>query len=61
MEKDRGVCKMMPKDNQNIFMDWLDTCPVVEYRSVDNVLEDSSVWIYTVDFAVVKENDNDIR
>ena len=52
---------MMPKDNQNIFMDWLDTCPVVEYRSVDNVLEDSSVWIYTVDFAVVKENDNDIR
>ena len=47
-------------DNQKVFMEWLDTCPVVEYRSVDNVLEDSSVWIYTVDFAVVKENDNDI-
>ena len=50
---------MMSKDNQNIFMEWLDTCPVVEYRSVDNVLEDSSVWIYTVDFAVVKENDDE--
>ena len=50
---------MIPIDNQKIFMEWLDTCPVVEYRSVDNVLEDSSVWIYTVDFAVEKENDND--
>ena len=46
-------------DNQKIFMEWLDTCPVVEYRSIDNVQEDSSVWIYTVDFAVVKENDNE--
>ena len=51
--------EMIPKDNQKIFMDWLDTCPVVEYRSVENVQEDSATWVYTVDFAVVKENDND--
>jgi len=46
------------KDAQKTFMDWLDTCSVVEFRSVDNVQEDSSVWIYTVDFAVSKEKDN---
>jgi hypothetical protein len=48
-------------------MDWLDTCPVVEFRDivdkklykVTKVDEDSSVWIYTVDFAVVKEVDNE--
>jgi hypothetical protein len=59
MEKDRGVC-IMSEDNQKIFMEWLDTCPVVEYRSIEDVQEDSATWIYTVDFAVVKENDNDI-
>ncbi len=53
----------MNKDNQKIFMDWLDTCPIVEscpiveYRSIENVEEDSATWIYTVDFAVVKENE----
>ena len=45
-------------DNQKVFMEWLETCPVVEFTSVDNVQEDSSVWIYTVDFAVSKEKDN---
>ena len=50
---------MITIDNQKIFMDWLDTCPVVEYRSVEDVQEDSATWIYTVDFAVVKENDDD--
>ncbi len=49
----------MNKDNQKIFMDWLDTCPIVEYRSIEKVEEDSATWIYTVDFAVVKENDNE--
>ena len=48
---------IMNKDNQKIFMDWLDTCPIVEYRSIENVEEDSATWIYTVDFAVVKEKD----
>ena len=54
-------------DTQKKFMDWLDTCPVVEFRdivekkpyTVTKVDEDSAVWIYTVDFAVVKENDNE--
>ena len=50
----KGEC-IMNKDNQKIFMDWLDTCPIVEYRSIENVEEDSATWIYTVDFAVVKE------
>ena len=49
----------MNKDNQKILMDWLDTCPIVEYRSIENVEEDSATWIYTVDFAVEKENDNE--
>ena len=48
-------------------MDWLDTCPVVEFRdivekksyTVAKVDEDSAVWIYTVDFAVVKEEDEE--
>ena len=54
-------------DTQKIFMDWLDTCPVVEFRdivekksyTVTKVEEDSAVWIYTVDFAVVKEEDEE--
>jgi len=60
MRKGNGlsISDTITQDNQKIFMDWLDTCPVVEFRSIDNVQEDSSVWIYTVDFAVVKENDN---
>jgi hypothetical protein len=52
-----SISDTITQDNQKIFMDWLDTCPVVEFRSIDNVQEDSSVWIYTVDFAVVKEVD----
>ena len=39
-------------------MDWLDTCPVVEHRSIHGVQEDSATWIYTVDFAVLKEDDD---
>ena len=46
------------KDAQKTFMDWLDTCPVVEHRSIYGVQEDSATWIYTVDFAVLKEDDN---
>ena len=59
MRKANGlsISDTITQDNQKIFMDWLDTCPVVEFRSIDNVQEDSSVWIYTVDFAVVKEVD----
>ena len=59
MRKANGlsISDTITQDNQKIFMDWLDTCPVVEFRSVDNVQEDSSVWIYTVDFAVVKEEE----
>ena len=59
MRKGNGlsISDTITQDNQKIFMDWLDTCPVVEFRSVDNVQEDSSVWIYTVDFAVVKEEE----
>jgi len=49
---------VIPIDNQRIFMEWLDTCPVVEYRSVVDVHEDTATWIYTVDFAVVKEDDD---
>jgi len=55
----------MSRDAQKTFMDWLDTCPVVEFRDivekklykVTKVDEDSAVWIYTVDFGVSKEND----
>ena len=59
MRKGNGlsISDTITQDNQKIFMDWLDTCPVVEFRSIDNVQEDSSVWIYTVDFAVVKEEE----
>ncbi len=49
----------MMTDIQKKFMDWLDTCPVVEHRTIENVEEDSATWIYTVDFAVEKENDNE--
>ena len=45
-------------DTQKKFMDWLDTCPVVEHKSIEKVEEDSTTWIYTVDFTVEKENDN---
>jgi hypothetical protein len=67
MRKGNGlsISDTITQDNQKIFMDWLDTCPVVEFRDivdkklykVTKVDEDSSVWIYTVDFAVVKEVD----
>ena len=67
MRKGNGlsISDTITQDNQKIFMDWLDTCPVVEFRDivdkklykVTKVDEDSSVWIYTVDFAVVKEED----
>jgi len=46
------------EDVQKTFMDWLDTCPVVEHRSIHGVQEDSATWIYTVDFAVLKEDDD---
>ena len=69
MRKGNGlsISDTITQDNQKIFMDWLDTCPVVEFRDivdkklykVTKVDEDSSVWIYTVDFAVVKEVDNE--
>ena len=65
MRKGNGlsISDTITQNNQKIFMDWLDTCPVVEFRDivdkklykVTKVDEDSSVWIYTVDFAVVKE------
>ena len=60
MRKGNGlsISDTITQDNQKIFMDWLDTCPVVEHRSIHGVQEDSATWIYTVDFAVVKENDN---
>ena len=54
-----SISDTITQDTQAIFMEWLDTCPVVEFRSIDNVQEDSEVWIYTVDFAVVKENDDE--
>ena len=67
MRKGNGlsISDTITQNNQKIFMDWLDTCPVVEFRDivdkklykVTKVDEDSSVWIYTVDFAVVKEED----
>ena len=51
-----SISDTITQNTQDIFMEWLDTCPVVEFRSIDNVQEDSEVWIYTVDFAVVKDN-----
>ena len=80
MRKGNGlsISDTITQDNQKIFMDWLDTCPVVEFRDIvekklykevyiresineiyriTKVDEDSSVWIYTVDFAVVKEEE----
>ena len=51
-----SISDTIAQGTQAVFMEWLDTCPVVEYRSVENVQEDSDVWIYTVDFAVVKDN-----
>ena len=53
-----SISDTITQNTQDIFMDWLDTCPVVEFRSIDNVQEDSETWIYTVDFAVVKELDD---
>ena len=47
----------MMTDTQKKFMDWLDTCPVVEHRTIENVEGDSATWIYTVDFAVSKEEE----
>lgn len=47
-------------DMQKKFMDWLDTCPVVEHRTIENVEEDSATWVYTVDFAVSKEEEQEI-
>ena len=47
-------------DIQKKFMDWLDTCPVVEHRTIENVEEDSATWVYTVDFAVSKEEEQEI-
>jgi len=44
-------------DTQKKFMDWIDTCPVVEHKSIEKVEEDSATWIYTVDFAVSKEEE----
>ena len=60
MRKGNGlsISDTITQNTQDIFMDWLDTCPVVEFRSIDNVQEDSETWIYTVDFAVVKELDD---
>jgi len=57
MRKGNGlsISDTITQDTQTVFMEWLDTCPVVEHRSVENVQEDSAVWIYTVDFAVVKD------
>jgi hypothetical protein len=46
-------------DTKKIFMNWLDTCPVVEHRTINNIDEDSEVYIYNVDFAVEKENEDD--
>jgi hypothetical protein len=58
MRKGNGlsISDTVAQGTQAVFMEWLDTCPVVEFRSIDNVQEDSEVWIYTVDFAVVKDN-----
>jgi len=53
-----SISDTITQNTQDIFMNWLDTCPVVEFRSIDNVQEDSETWIYTVDFAVVKELDD---
>ena len=47
----------MMTDTQKKFMDWIDTCPVVEHKSIEKVEEDSATWIYTVDFAVPKEEE----
>ena len=60
MRKGNGfsISDTITQNTQDIFMNWLDTCPVVEFRSIDNVQEDSETWIYTVDFAVVKELDD---
>ena len=54
-----SISDTVTQGTQAVFMEWLDTCPVVEFRSIDNVQEDSEVWIYTVDFAVVKELDDE--
>ena len=60
MRKGNGlsISDTVAQGTQAAFMEWIDTCPVVEFRSIDNVQEDSEVWIYTVDFAVVKELDD---
>ena len=47
----------MSRDNQKVFMDWLDTCPVVEFRDIVQVNEDYDAWIYTVDFGIPKEEE----
>jgi len=46
------------KDNQAKFLEWLDTCREVEFRTIVKMDEDGACWIYTVDFAVVKEDDD---
>ena len=61
MRKGNGlsISDTVAQGTQAVFMEWLDTCPVVEFRTIHEVQEDSEVWIYTVDFAVVKENEDD--
>ena len=58
MRKGNGlsISDTVAQGTQAVFMEWLDTCPVVEFRTIHEVQEDSEVWIYTVDFAVVKDN-----
>ena len=53
-----SISDTVTQGTQAVFMEWLDTCPVVEHRTIHEVQEDSEVWIYTVDFAVVKELDD---
>ena len=54
-----SISDTITQDTQATFMEWLDTCPVVEFRTIHKVEEDSATWIYTVDFAVVKENEDE--
>ena len=55
-----SISDTITQDTQKVFMDWLDTCPVVEFRDivekklykVTKVDQDSAVWISTVAFGV---------
>ena len=41
-------------DNQKVFMEWLETCPVVDHKSIRGWSKTYDGFAYTVDFSISK-------